>query len=300
MKGAVVMAYGTPASLDDVEAYYTHIRRGRPPTPEQVAELAGRYEAIGGTSPLRRITDAQAARIGGALGPDWTATVGLKHAAPFVEDAVATLADAGVSEIVGVVLAPHYSRGSVGEYVGRLRSVAAERGVRAVAVESWHDLPEYVSFLAGAVRDALAALPARTKVLVTAHSLPERVLDGDPYPDELAAGARAVATAAGLAPWAGWGLAWQSAGRTPEPWRGPDIATVLDDLAGTGRADGALVCPHGFVADHLEVLYDLDVVAAERAASLGLAFARTRSLNDDPVVLSALAERVRATAASLA
>ena len=291
-RGVVVMAYGTPASLDDVEAYYTHIRRGRPPTPDQVEELTGRYLAIGGTSPLRAITDAQAARIGSALGDGWTVAVGLKHASPFIEDAVRSLADAGVSSVVGVVLAPHYSAGSVGEYIARLRA-ATELPVAAVA--SWHDLPEYVAFLATAVRDSLASLPERTKVLFTAHSLPERVLaGGDPYPDELAAGATAVAAAAGLAPWAGWGLAWQSAGRTADEWQGPDVVEVLDDLAATGRADGVLVCPHGFVADHLEVLHDLDVVAAGRAASLGLAFSRTPSLNDDPTVLGALAERVRA------
>jgi ferrochelatase len=204
--------------------------------------------------------------------------------------------DTGVNDVVGVVLAPHYSRGSVGEYVARLRAAAEEHGLRAAAVESWHDLPEYVEFLVTVVRDGLRRLPPSTKVLFTAHALPERVLADDPYPAELAASAAAVAGRAGLDRWSGWGVAYQSAGRTPEPWGGPDILTVLDDLAATGRSEGALVCPHGFVADHLEVLYDLDVVAAERAASLGLAFARTRSMNDDPVVLSALAERIRAAA----
>ena len=292
------MAYGTPASIDDVEAYYTHIRRGRPPTPEQVAELVARYESLGGTSPLRRITEAQAARIDTALADGWTVALGYKHAAPFIEDAVAALADDGVDAVVGVVLAPHYSQASVGEYLGRLRKAAADHGLDATAVESWHDLPAYVEFLADAIRERLSSLPDRTKVLFTAHSLPERVLAGDPYEDELAASAAAVAARAGLDRWSGWGLAWQSAGRTPEPWRGPDIGDVLDDLAATGRADGALVCPQGFVADHLEVLYDLDQVAAERAATVGLAFARTPSLNDDEVVLAALAERVRAAAAA--
>lgn len=292
------MAYGTPASLDDVEAYYTHIRRGRPPTPELLDELVGRYRAIGGVSPLRRITEAQRDRLGAALGDGWRVELGQKHAAPFVEDAVAALAASGVERVVGVVLAPHYSRGSVGEYVTRLEAAAGAHGLAWSAVESWHDLPEHTAFLAAAVRDGLAGLPPRTKVLFTAHSLPERVLAGDPYPDELHASAAAAAGAAGLDRWAGWGLAWQSAGRTPEPWRGPDLLAVLDDLAATGRADGVLVCPQGFVADHLEVLYDLDVEAARRAADLGLAFARTRSLNDDPTVLAALAERVRAAVAA--
>jgi ferrochelatase len=285
------MAYGTPASPDGVEAYYTHIRRGRPPTPEQVAELRGRYESLGGTSPLRQITLDQATAIGAALGDGWTATVGFKHAAPFIEDGVAALVAEGVDSITGVVLAPHYSRGSVGEYVARLLETAP---VAAAAVESWHDLPELRSFLADGVRAGLASLPARTHVVFTAHSLPERVLDGDPYPDELRASAAAVAAACGLDEGAGWSVAWQSAGRTPEPWRGPDIGEVIDDLAATGRADGILVCPQGFVADHLEVLHDLDDVAASRAAAAGLAFGRTPSLNADRVVLGALAERVRA------
>jgi ferrochelatase len=293
------MAYGTPASLDDAEAYYTHIRRGRPPSAEQLDELTARYRALGGTSPLRAITEAQAARISEALGHGWVVALGQKHSAPFIEDAVAALADAGVSSVVGVVLAPHYSRGSVGEYVERLRKAAADHGLPATAVESWHDLPEYVEFLVGAVRDGLRSLPPRTKVLFTAHSLPERVLEDDPYPEELMQSATLIAGRAGLDRWSGWGLAWQSAGRTPEPWRGPDVLTVLDDLAGTGRSDGVLVCPQGFVADHLEVLYDLDEQAAARAEELGLAFARTRSLNDDARVLSALAERVRTAASSV-
>lgn len=293
MNGALVMAYGTPETIDDVEAYFTHIRRGRAPTVDEVTELRSRYDAIGGTSPLREITNAQCARIADALGAGWLVGIGMKHASPYIENAVDAIVTQGVERLIGVVLAPHYSSASVGEYIERVRAASK---VPTAFVESWHDLPEYVDFLAGAVRDALAGLPPRTKVLFTAHSLPERVLAGDRYPDELHASAAAVAERAGLDRWAGWGVAWQSAGRTPEPWRGPDVLQVLDDLAATGRADGVLVCPQGFVADHLEVLYDLDVQAAGRAAALGLAFARTRSLNDDPVVLAALAERVRATA----
>jgi len=298
--GVVVMAYGSPATLDDVEAYYTHIRRGRPPEPEQVEELRQRYLSIGGTSPLVAITGAQAARIGAALGDDFTVALGMKHAPPFIEDAVAGLAAGGVTSVVGVTLAPHYSRGSVGEYVDRLAKAAAGHGLPSAAVESWQDLPEHRAFLAAAVREGLAVLPERSKVVFTAHSLPERVLAGDPYPDELRACAAAVAESVGLDRWAGWTLGWQSAGRTPEPWRGPDIGEVLTDLAGTGRADGVLVCPQGFVSDHLEILHDLDHVAAARAAEVGLAFARTRTLGDDPTVLAALAERVRAAAGNAA
>lgn len=294
--GVVVMAYGTPRSLDDVEGYYTHIRRGNAPPPELLAELVGRYEAIGGVSPLAERTEAQRAAVQAgldALDPGrYRVVLGQKHAAPFIEDAVADLAAAGVRRTVGLVLAPHYSRFSVGQYQERAAEAGAAHGVAHLAIDSWHLEPAYLDFLVGAVREATADLPAAHKVLFTAHSLPERALVGDPYPDQLRESASAVASTLGLDRWSGWGLAWQSAGRTADPWRGPDILEVIDDLAGTGRAEGVCVCAQGFVADHLEVLYDLDVEARARAASHGLAFTRTRSLNDEPTVMAALARRV--------
>jgi ferrochelatase len=294
--GVAVMAYGTPAAPADVEAYYTHIRRGHPPTAEQLADLRRRYDAIGGISPLAERTEAQRAGLQAALderAPGRCHVVlGQKHAAPFIEDAVATLADAGVAAIVGLVLAPHYSRFSVGQYQDRLAEAAGARSVPTAAIDSWHLEASYVDFLTRAVQEARQALPERTKVLFTAHSLPERVLVDDPYPDQLRAAASAVAEAAGLDRWAGWSLCWQSAGRTPEPWRGPDVLEVIRDLAATGRADGVLVCPQGFVSDHLEVVYDLDIEARQVAAEVGLAFERTRVLNADPEVLGALADRV--------
>jgi ferrochelatase len=161
-------------------------------------------------------------------------------------------------------------------------------------IERWHDEPSYRDFLGGAVRDALADMPERTEVVFTAHSLAERVLEGDPYPDELWESAQAVALTAGLDRGAGISQAWQSAGATPEPWRGPDILDVIRGTAATDRADAVLVCPQGFVADHLEVAYDLDIEAAALARELGVGFARTRVLNDDPVVMAALAERILA------
>jgi ferrochelatase len=295
--GLVVMAYGTPSSPQDIEAYYTHIRRGRPPSAEQLAELTGRYRAIGGVSPLAERTRAQVAALSGALGEGWRVDLGNKHAAPFLEDAVAALVGAGPGDrpdrLIGLVLAPHYSRGSVGEYHARAAAVAGEYGVPYTPIESWHALPAWIDAQAARVRSAMAAMPAATKVLFTAHSLPERVLEGDPYPDELRASAAAIAEGAGLGRWDGWTLAWQSAGRTPEPWRGPDVAEVIRDLGATGRAEGVLVCPQGFVSDHLEVLYDLDIDARRVAAEAGLAFGRTESINDDPAVMSALADLVR-------
>lgn len=280
--GVLVMAYGSPASADDVEAYYTHIRRGRPPTEEQLADLRRRYDAVGGISTLRARTEAQANALHAALG--LPVQLGMKHAPPFIEDGVAALGD--VDRIVGLVLAPHYSAMSIGEYIDRARAASA---VPFTAVESWATEPAYVAFLADAVRDGLAAMPEDTKVLFTAHSLPRRILDtGDPYPDELRATADAVADAVGLDRWAGYATAWQSAGRTPEPWLGPDVLEIIAEAE-----TALLVCPCGFVSDHLEVAYDLDIAAKAAAVARGIAFARTRVLNDDATVLGALAERIR-------
>ncbi|MEX2292977.1 MAG: ferrochelatase [Acidimicrobiales bacterium] len=298
--GVVVMAYGTPATPADVEAYYTHIRRGNDPTPEQLADLTARYDAIGGISPLAERTEAQRAGLQRALDERASGrtvvVLGQKHAAPFIEDAIATLAADGITRVVGLVLAPHFSGFSVGEYQRRLSTAASEHDQVAAGVESWHLEPSYIRFLTDVTLEALAPLPERTKVLFTAHSLPERVLVDDPYPDQLRESAATVAEAAGLDRWAGWSVAWQSAGRTPEPWRGPDVLDVIRELAATGAADGVLVCPQGFVSDHLEVVYDLDIEAQRVADEVGLVFARTRVLNDDPPVLGALADRILAAA----
>jgi len=280
--GVLVMAYGTPRTPADIEPYYTHIRRGRPPTPELLAELTARYEALGGVSPLAQRTEAQRAAIEAALPTGTLVRLGQKHAAPFVEDGLATLADEGADTIVGVVLAPHFSGFSVGQYHERAATTAADREVEYRRVDDWSGLDPWLDFQATAVNEALADLPAGTTVLFTAHSLPERVLEGDPYPDVLATSAAAIAERAGLD---GWDLAWQSAGRTPEPWRGPDVLEVIDALS----APGLLVCAQGFTSDHLEILYDLDIEAAARAAARGIAFARTRSVNADPAVMAGLA-----------
>lgn len=287
--GVLVMAYGTPRTPADIEGYYTHIRRGRPPEPEQLADLTARYEALGGVSPLAERTEAQRAAIASAL-PDGTPVrLGQKHAAPFIEDGLAALAADGADRVVGVVLAPHFSAASVGQYHDRAEATAAERGVDYRRVDDWSDLDAWVDFQAAAVGEALADLPTGSTVLFTAHSLPERVLEDDPYADRLAASAGAIAERAGVDDWS---LAWQSAGRTPEPWRGPDILEVIDGL----DAPGLLVCPQGFTSDHLEVLYDLDIEAAGRAGARDLAFARTRSVNADAAVMAALAGRALAQA----
>ena len=309
--GVIVMAYGTPATPADVEPYYTHIRRGRPPTPEQLANLQMRYDALGGTSTLAARTADQVAAVTTALDQlrpgRFITALGQKHAFPFIEDGVASLAAQGVSSVIGVVLAPHFSGFSVGEYQGRVAAAAEPFGLSTARVDRWHDLPEYRTFLADAVTAGLAQLPARTEVLFTAHSLPERVLAGDPYPDELAASAEAVASMVGLrhrgiidGPASvgdpRWSTAWQSAGATPEPWRGPDILEVIRERAASREVAGILVCPQGFVSDHLEVAYDLDIEAKRLAEEVGIAFARTKVLNDDATVLSSLAARVASLA----
>ena len=288
--GVLVMAYGTPATPADVEGYYTHVRRGRPPTPELLAELRGRYEAIGGTSPLMERTRAQAAGLAATLGDGYRVELGMKHAPPFLEDGVAALAGTGATRLVGLVLAPHYSRLSVGEYASRVRAAAADLGVDVAMVESWHVELGYLDLLARFVREGLADLPAGAEVLFTAHSLPARILaDGDPYPAQLEETAAAVAERAGVERWS---VGWQSAGRTPEPWIGPDVLDVLRSRASEG-SPGVLICPAGFVSDHLEVLYDLDIEAARLASELGLPFARTRMPNDHPQFCSTLGEVVR-------
>ncbi len=288
------MAYGTPATPVDVEAYYTHVRRGRPPTPEQLADLRRRYEAIGGTSPLLARTEEQAAGVQAALGEGFIVELGMKHAPPFVEDGVAALVAAGVDRIIGLVLAPHYSALSVGEYAKRAEAAAVEAGASLTMVRSWHLAQGYLDLLAGFVRDEVDGLGADpVEVVFTAHSLPTRILDmGDPYPGQLAETAAAVAARAGVERWS---VGWQSAGRTPEPWIGPDILAVLPALFGAGVA-GVVVCAAGFVSDHLEVLYDLDVEARAAAEALGLAFARTRSPNAEPAFCATLAEVIRSNA----
>lgn len=298
--GVLVMAYGTPKAPGEIADYYTHIRRGRPPTDEELAELTARYEAIGGVSPLAERTEAQRTAIAAALeartGRAVPTALGQKHAPPYVEDGVRALATSGATRVVGLVLAPHYSRASVGAYHERAGAAARSAGVEYLPIDSWHLLPALVDFLADAILDARRGLPARHKVLFSAHSLPERALEGDPYPEELYETASAVAARVGLLPWPDWALCWQSAGRTPERWRGPDLSEVVRELGATGRADGVLVCPQGFTADHLEVLYDLDIEARRVAENAGLAFARTRSVNADPAVMDGLAELALARA----
>ena len=286
MKAAVIlMAYGSPSSPEDVPAYLADIREGRPVSDEAIEELTDRYRRIGGRSPLDEITEAQRAGLERELG--LPVFVGMKHWQPRIAEAVEAALAGGAETIVGLVLAPHYSRLSIAGYRERLEDALRDRA-GLLFVESWHDHEPFLEALAERVRDFDG------HVVFTAHSLPERILrDGDPYRDQLLETSRLVAERAGIADWS---FAFQSASATGEPWLGPDILEELDRLAANG-VRRVLVCPVGFVSDHLEILWDLDVEARERAAELGLELARIESLNDDPAFLRALAALVRETLA---
>lgn len=293
--GVLVMSYGTPETMEQVEEYYTHIRRGRKPSPALLQDLISRYEAIGGVFPLRAHTDAQAGALQKRLDQlrpgVYVCRQGMKHARPFIEDGVAALARDGLREGVGIVLAPHYSAMSVGEYIKRANEAAERHGIAMTFVESYHLHPLFIKAHAERLRAALEQFPAeerdRVHVFFTAHSLPARILQmNDPYPEQLLASSRAISEAAGVK---SWSLAWQSAGRTNEPWLGPDILEAMESLD-RDAVRGVVVAPIGFVSDHLEVLYDLDIEAKAHAGRLGLRFARTAMLNDDPDYIGALAD----------
>jgi protoporphyrin/coproporphyrin ferrochelatase len=300
--GVLLMAHGTPASTAGIAPFYTRIRRGRPPSAEQLAELEGRYAAIGGVSPLTVRTAAQVDAVRAALDARapgrYLVAFGAKHTEPLVEEAAALLRAAGVERVIGLVLTPHGSTMGSQEYVER--AAAALSPTPLVAVAPWYAEASLVTTLATRVKEALrfattnanadGTATRRATVIFTAHSLPERIVErGDTYPEQLAESARLVAEAAGLDDFM---VAWQSAGRTPEPWLGPDVRDVVRALAADDLTDVVVICPIGFVADHLEVLYDLDVEVADIAREVGLGYARTASLNDDPAFVATLADLV--------
>lgn len=300
----LLMAYGTPSTLDEVEAYFTHIRGGRQPGAEAVARLRQRYERIGGMAPLLRITNDLAAGLAATVLADGRTRrvyVGMKHWHPYIADVMRTMRDDGVRDVTAIVLAPHYSRLSVGAYRHTVDETQQALGnpFSIRFVERWHDTPEFLDMLATLVRDGLAHFPveARSSVAVvfTAHSLPVRIREwGDPYERELLDSSRAVAERVGLTDWR---FAWQSAGGTSEPWIGPDILDYLDTLQGEGVRQ-VLQVPIGFLSEHLEVLYDIDIEAKEKAASLGMTLQRTEMPNASPALIRALAAVVECASAA--
>jgi ferrochelatase len=309
--GVLVMAYGTASDPEDIERYYTDIRGGRAPSPEHLAELRDRYAAIGNVFPLLDTTRAQAAGLVDRLNGDratYRPYLGMKHSAPSISEAVTRMRDDGIEHAVGIVMAPHWSGMSVETYVERVRGAVDEQGGGPTFsfVRSYHAHPSFVKFLAARVSDALERLAAGDRsgamVLFTAHSLPTRVMEdgslrcktcGCPgscrYRDGLQETADLVAETIGLER---YGIAWQSAGRTADPWWGPPIQESILEAAAMGHR-AVVVCSAGFVADHLEILYDLDIEAKAVAEGAGIRFARTNMPNADPEYLDVLAEVVR-------
>jgi protoporphyrin/coproporphyrin ferrochelatase len=309
--GVLVMAYGTASGPEDIERYYTDIRGGRAPSPEHLAELRDRYAAIGNVFPLLDTTRAQAAGLVDRLNGDgatYRPYLGMKHSAPSISEAVTRMRDDGIEHAVGIVMAPHWSGMSVETYVERVRGAVDEQGGGPTFsfVRSYHAHPSFVKFLAARVSDALERLAAGDRsgamVLFTAHSLPTRVMEDGSlrcktcdcpgscrYRDGLQETADLVAETIGLER---YGIAWQSAGRTADPWWGPPIQESILEAAAMGHR-AVVVCSAGFVADHLEILYDLDIEAKAVAEGAGIRFERTNMPNADPEYLDVLAEVVR-------
>ena len=303
-RAVLLMAYGGPERLEDVEPFLRDVRGGRPTPTELVAEVRARYSAIGGGSPLLAITRAQAAALEAELnraGPEgWQVFVGMRHWHPYVADAVREIAAAGHRRVVALCLAPQYSRMSIGAYFARLdEALAALADPPEVArVESWHDHPGFLDAVAEKVAGALARLPVpagEVEVIFTAHSLPRRIVEaGDPYDDQVRATARRVADRAAAR--AGvrfpWTFCYQSVAAGATDWLGPEVTDVVADLARAGRRH-LLAAPIGFVSDHVEVLYDLDVEARAAAETHGARLTRTESLNTSVAFIAALVEVVR-------
>lgn len=300
MTGILLMSYGAAQNRDDLLRYYTHIRHGNPPTAEQLRDLTNRYDAIGGQSPLTAITERQAQGLQALLDAQepgkFRVFLGLKHSPPFIADGVAAMAQEHIDHFVALVLAPHYSSMSVGDYFGDVATALQSQNssMRWTGIKSWHLEPGLIKLLATRVASAQArfsGLEAQDLVVVfTAHSLPQRILrEGEPYPSQLRETGEMVAEQAGITRYI---YSWQSAGRTREPWMGPDILETVAALHEEGL-NHVLICPVGFVSDHLEVLYDLDVQCQNLAGRLRMHMERTASFNDDPAFLQVLSALVR-------
>ncbi|MEH7354786.1 ferrochelatase [Neobacillus drentensis] len=285
--GLLVMAYGTPYKLDDLEGYYTHIRHGRKPSPEMMEDLRNRYEAIGGISPLAKITLDQAEKLEQHLNHvqdeiEFKMYLGLKHIAPFIEDAVKKMHEDGIKEAVSIVLAPHFSTFSVQSYNGRAVEEAEKLGgLKIRTIESWYQEPKFIGYWADKVRQIFDQMPQEEReqavLIVSAHSLPEKILQfGDPYPSQLQETADLIAEQAGIE---NYEIGWQSAGNTPEPWIGPDVQDLIRDLFNTHHYKSFVFTPVGFVCDHLEVLYDNDYECKAVTDELGVSYYRPEMPN---------------------
>jgi protoporphyrin/coproporphyrin ferrochelatase len=297
--GLLVMAYGTPGNIDEIESYYTHIRRGRKPTPELLDNLVERYKLIGGVSPLSRITEEQAEQLEYRLNErhenlTFKAYLGLKHIQPYIEDGVQKMKEDGIQEAISIVLAPHQSAFSTGSYNSRAHEESEKIGGPAItSIDSWYHEPSFLDFWGDQIRDTFEQIPeeekSHTVVIFSAHSLPEKIIEmKDPYPEQIAENAKLIAERVGIAHYA---TAWQSAGRTPDPWLGPDILDTIRQLHNE-RYTSMVFCPIGFVADHLEVLYDNDYECRKLTDELGIQYYRPAMPNTAPRFIEALASAV--------
>jgi ferrochelatase len=307
--GVLLMTFGSPATLDDVAEYMSHVRGGRRVSPELVAEFRRRYDLVNG-SPLVEITRQQAAALEIELrrqfptNPHFVTAIGMRHSPPFIGDALIHFADLGVAEVIAVILSPQYSPYIMGGYHAAVDAACAglaERGrpIHVRVAGAWHTNAIFLDALADRVREALEDLPpdvrATVPVLLTSHSLPKRVVDREPeYLDQLQETVRALVERVGLAP-GRWQFAYQSAGHTPEEWLKPDMKDLLPGLRDQGHRH-VLMAPVQFLSDHLEILYDIDVAAREDAERLGIEFHRIESLNLSPKFIQALARVVEETA----
>ena len=295
MIGVLVMAYGGPNNLDEVEPYLLDVRGYRPTSQEIIHEVRERYREIGGRSPILEQTQAQADALESVLnenGGQFRAYVGMRHWHPFIKDVLADMQAEGVDKAVGVVMAPHYSRMSIGAYYQRLEE--ANSPITFSRIENWHLETGYINALAGRVCDALKRFPeeirADVPVIFTAHSLPEKILEwNDPYPAQLRETVSAVMEKLGSQPHE---FAYQSAAISTIPWLGPDAGEVIKRLASEGKPH-ILLCPIGFVCEHVEILYDIDIVYQNLAKSLGIQLERIEMLNTAPEMIDGLAGLIR-------
>jgi len=300
--GVLVMAYGGPESLEEIPGYLADIRMGRPTPREVLEEIRANYRAIGGRSPLLEVTRRQVGALASELGEEFRCYLGMRHWSPWIEEVVGGMVEDGITRAVGLVLAPQFSALSVARYQQKVADgLALYRGRIAFEhVSSYHDTPGLVEAFAARVAEGLSRWPEDERGLVhvvfSAHSLPQRVLAaGDPYEEQCFETARLVAERSGV-PGDRWSWSYQSAGRTPEPWAGPDLGEHLEELAAAGVRDVVSV-PLGFVSDHVEILFDVDVKARAVAERLGMRLERPPALNDDPRFIAALAGLVRERAA---
>lgn len=286
------MAYGTPKSLEDVEAYFTHMRGGQKPSWPELKNLVDRYKAIGGTSPLIAITERLRDKLQERLRQSGSGTLvytAMKHSPPFIADVVRRAADDGIDELLAVALAPHYSKMSIGTYMLAVEAAnsALPRKMKLDMVLSWHNHPKLVQAWTDAIKQSERSLPRDYFLIFSAHSLPEKILaSGDPYRSELVETSELIAKQVGKAD---WGFAFQSASHSKEPWLGPDILSYLQEMLGKGKSS-FLIAPIGFVSDHLEILYDIDVECKEWARAHGAKLARCDSLNDSPGMIECLSQ----------